>query len=118
MNNGAPFGPGSHASHEAGKPSSPSDSIPSADWLVALLADYSKISAAEFHARYPSFLAEREEVIEQGWEGWEATLRVIIGYAQAIESRRAETHSGSVHESAVPQGCAQTPSPLSSRTEG
>lgn len=27
--------------------------------------------------------------------------------AQAIESRRAETQSGSVHESAVPQECAQ-----------
>lgn len=29
--------------------------------------------------------------------------------AQAIETRRAETGTGSVHESAVPQGCAQTP---------
>lgn len=28
--------------------------------------------------------------------------------AQAIEARRAETHSGSVHESAVPKECAQT----------
>ncbi|WP_186729149.1 hypothetical protein [Sphingomonas panacisoli] len=27
--------------------------------------------------------------------------------AQAIEARRAETQGGSVHESAVPQGCAQ-----------
>lgn len=28
--------------------------------------------------------------------------------AQAIETRRAETQSGSVHESAVPEGCAPT----------
>jgi len=28
-------------------------------------------------------------------------------HAQAIEARRAETGTGSVHESAVPQGCAQ-----------
>lgn len=34
----------------------------------------------------------------------------ILEAAQAIEARRAETGTGSVHESAVPQGCAQTPS--------
>ena len=30
--------------------------------------------------------------------------------AQAMEARRAETGTGSVHDSAVPQECAQTPS--------
>lgn len=35
-------------------------------------------------------------------------LSFLIGCAaQAIEARRAETHSGSVHESAVPQAGAQ-----------
>lgn len=33
--------------------------------------------------------------------------------AQAIEARRAETQSGSVHESAVPSGCAQPSEPSS-----
>lgn len=31
----------------------------------------------------------------------------ILEAAQAIEARRAETGTGSVHESAVPTGCAQ-----------
>jgi hypothetical protein len=35
--------------------------------------------------------------------------------AQAIEARRAETQSGSVHESAVPQGCAQKDIPHDSK---
>lgn len=37
---------------------------------------------------------------------WQA-LDAMERYAQAIKARRAETQSGSVHESAVPQGCAQ-----------
>lgn len=40
----------------------------------------------------------QEEVVE--------SLRTA---AQAIEAQRAETQGGSVHESAVPQGCAQNP---------
>jgi len=49
------------------------------------------------------------------WIGhWDEDDAINVGggdfyplYAQAIEARRDETQSGSVHESAVPQGCAQ-----------
>lgn len=41
----------------------------------------------------------------------DATARFATERAQAIETRRAETERlGAQHESAVPQGCAQTPS--------
>lgn len=36
-------------------------------------------------------------------------VEFLIEPTQAIEARRAETGTGSVHESAVPKGCAQTP---------
>lgn len=45
----------------------------------------------------------RFERLNQRWGGdWR-----LVRDAQAIEARRAETGTGSVHESAVPQGCAQ-----------
>ncbi len=40
-------------------------------------------------------------------EGFIVPFQVFT--AQAIEARRAATGTGAVHESAVPQGCAQTP---------
>ena len=62
-------------------------------------------------------LADAEEQLTAGEIGWDAAIaagsrarafRLLA--AQAIEARRAETGTGSVHESAVPQECAPTPS--------
>jgi hypothetical protein len=38
---------------------------------------------------------------------WEVMYALGFHEAQAIEARRDETQGGSVHESAVPKGCAQ-----------
>ena len=104
---------GFRASHEAADASSPKASIPDADALVQLIVDWGSAPASRFHQRYPFFTKAREQAFaDYGWdettdEGrWAATLGVFAELAdeieaKAIEARRAETGTGSVHESAV-----------------
>jgi hypothetical protein len=117
---------GSRASHHAPAGHGHSASIPDAEWAfwfgvryaAGYLADYARKlggerdwpvdsigwpSSAEGAERrgYHVFAGLIEEAVEA-----EGLSPVLLTFAQAIEARRAETGTGSVHESAVPEGDA------------
>ena len=110
--NGAPATPsGSHASHEAADASSPSVSIPSAyprQWtpsLDAALAEAVRMMRKEARSYRDSrnvLVQHMDKNVRKAFAAsYDDWARVIETHAQAIEARRAETGTGSVHESAV-----------------
>ena len=109
-NSGVPASPsGSHASHDA-VPSSPSVSIPNAEAFAHLVVDWASVPSYYFNKRYPFF----DSMLKQAMVDYDlaptetlaASAFVFVEIAemldaQAIEARRAEMRSSSVHESAV-----------------
>lgn len=98
-------------------------SIPSADALVHLMVDWAEIPKYYFDKRYPFFGGLLDQVIadyaigpanETHAAAWAFVEIAQALLAQAIEARRAETQSGSVHESAV--GNADAPNTQVSET--
>jgi hypothetical protein len=88
-----------------------------AAWLVGLICDYGGGYVADrdfcpsklFHERYPEFVALRKSLRARGDTPSEATISVILKFAEAIaiEAHRTETTKiGSVHEGANPKGIA------------
>ena len=76
----------------------------STDRLVAMIAAYYSLPGKEIRERFPEYAALNLEVPDPMQE----VMRFFCQTASAIEARRAETGTGSVHESAVPKADALT----------
>ena len=106
-----PSAPGFQASPEAADASSPSVSIPSAyprQWtpsLDAALAEAVRMMRKEARSYRDSrnvLVQHMDKNVRKAFAAsYDDWARVIETHAQAIEARRAETGTGSVHESAV-----------------
>ena len=54
--------------------------------FVNMLADMNEITAADFAARYPEFLRQREREAVAGWQGMEAAYMAIVNLAKQIRA--------------------------------